>query len=541
MEYTKTIALSKLGFSIDNNLISPVGVKNNYRVWGRCEKVDGVQQVILSPLPQKSWKGLLNIRIRVSKQKTIDEVLQFVLDRDNFIKKDEVKFEGYYKFNILSLNSNRGFRNHFVLNMIIEVSHLRCFEEHIKISDMKSVYENVKNVLNSPKFSNYLFETKSEPDNEIPFNPISVKWVKSLFQVTHDQNNDNEYNSVFIRLRYDVKDMLLKPERRRDYSILRNNFPDIDRPILFESIFDPWNKFIKLRPLNLRTDRIFSIKISYEYYCLSKKKRNVDIAAIRKSHLTVFLLGKIKKYIGKYDETVNIFNVSKSTTRDSSINERGIIEIHIETPCKFKINELKRYLINSLNERKSNDSKERVSAYIDEKIELKINEISPYKLFISLGSYLNESRGKEIKNIIEKHGFNTVFSYTQTKAVTENVINDIRKSEACIQIYSIPQKTIDQLKSEVVSIDHGLLSTAWLLFECGVARSLGKHMVRMIDTTHISKDQWKLHLSMDMDNFLQEYRTDVAPSHDLYFDNVLNEVTKTINTTLRAANYKFTS
>jgi hypothetical protein len=61
----------------------------------------------------------------------------------------------------------------------------------------------------------------------------------------------------------------------------------------------------------------------------------------------------------------------------------------------------------------------------------------------------------------------------------------------------------------------------------------------MVDVTHIPKNAWKLHLSMDMDKFLQEFRTDVIPTHKLYFDNVLKDVVQNITRTVRSADYKY--
>ncbi|WGZ95182.1 MAG: hypothetical protein QJT81_04090 [Candidatus Thiothrix putei] len=110
-------------------------------------------------------------------------------------------------------------------------------------------------------------------------------------------------------------------------------------------------------------------------------------------------------------------------------------------------------------------------------------------------------------------------------SITERVIEDMKKSAACIQIYSIGRDSVNKMTENDRYFSTDLLNAEWLLFEAGITRGLDlKPLIRMVDTTHVSKYNWEKCLRIQRDAFLQTFQTYSVSTEGDHFCNVFRKV-----------------
>lgn len=530
MEYSKIITLSKKGFHIDQNLMIPIGFKPGYRLWGRydgndCESHDC--NLIISSLPHASWKSLFRIRARVELkapfEKIVEQIFQCCVNGVN----ENLEGELENHVNILSINSSVN-TNHFVINFIIESPSLKL-KNNISNGEYFSETGSSEKMLESCKVSiankinenSYLQSIKAEFYGTKQY---KVEWVKTLF---HARRNDSSYEKAeedMFRFIYNQKDMILQPEVRSDIQKLL--VPNKKNKYIssYIAIFDSFNKTIILRKVKNNDRRLY--KISFDYK-LTSPHNKLDISdfstGLNKSSLNS--PSEVKNFTSTLlksldDDSKEIFIMRKKISRPSNHEEFGRISLHIETDKKPKKSNILHNIQNKIGK-----NKDGVDFLNKDDVGLVVEKITNHSVFISLRESFKKKREKFIREKLNEYGFSCKMAYSSDNknSVTSNVLNVMAEADACIQICSIDDIASDELKKNRI-VTKDILSVDWLLFEWGVARASNhfKSVMRMVDTTHVSKEEWEKHLRIDRDNNLIEFQTHTPDQdpHEDHFNNM---------------------
>lgn len=516
MEYNDTIILSQKGFHIDKHLMLPIGIRSGYRFWGVYEH-ENESNLILSSLPHAAWGGLLRLRLRLKNGdirpvfQEISEIFKAVFCESH--PKDCEQSTNH--INILSLNTSISIDSHYIVSIIVELPkyrktdsrenrrYHRSYDEgyellhHIakKVSD--KVQENVS-------IANKLYDKNG-------FTAVEIKPIKSLL---NESVSDN-YNQL-IRFEYDVNSMLLKPCDKTDENKLLRKYSEksdngVDRlPFLYTAIFDPLSKIIRLHQVkSSHREKLFEIDVSYD--CFNEEQHgHVNVATKKTECLTCEMLDKISLTDGSV-----ISSIKKNTTRYSKHHEEGSIVVRVKTT-------------------ESEESfKKNLNELLSKKYSIKAStrQISQYKVFVSLRKSFKDERWQFIQEALAEYGLLAISTEDSAESsITERVIEDMKESAACIQIYSIGRDSVNKMTENDRYFSTDLLNAEWLLFEAGVTRGLDlKPLIRMVDTTHVSKYNWEKCLRIQRDAFLQTFQTYSVSTEGDHFCNVFRKVVAEIS------------
>ncbi len=534
MEYNDTVIFSQKGFHIDKNLMLPIGVQSGYRLWGVYETGNKDCNLIVSALPHASWGGLLRLRLRLQAGSNIEYTIREISSVFEGLAEPSAKNT---HITILSLNTSISTDSHHVISMIIELPNFRndenegkcrkddfdCFEEKYqerygKLYNLaKKASEEIKRNLAADLY-------KREG-----FNGVDVKLIKSLLKESICLEPD------LIRFEYDTKEMLLFPESKIDkdrllervlcgenskigidfsLSMDKGNDRVISKQLLYLTVFDPLNKIIRLQ--NIREDTLYKIDMDYAYKCKDEK----TVAAQAKKEC--YTCGFLESIVLEKNEVV--ISAKKMTTRYSDVDERGRLSVLMKVSGAHG-----GMLAEEIKSRFDGDKK-----FFGEKDNLKTNvrvrQMSQHKnkVFISLRQCLKSERWEFIEDALWEYGLEAI-STKDNNNITDKVVQDMKDSSACIQIYSICRDSERMLKEYGRKVSLDVLESSWLLFEWGVARSLEYlPVVRMLDVTHVAKHEWERHLRIDRDSPLETFQTYSASDADDHFNAVFKKVAKEV-------------
>lgn len=535
MEYNDTITFSHKGFHIDKNLMLPIGVQSGYRLWGVYETGNKDCNLIVSALPHASWGGLLRLRLRLQAGSNIESAIRKISTIFEKLAGRNTKNE---HITILSLNTSISIESHYVISMIVELPDFRddtggskCKRDDFECieKEYRSRYGKLYSLAQaaSEKIARKLDEDLYKREG---FTGIEVNLVKSLLKESICANPE------LIRFEYDTKNMLLFPESRIDRDKLLSQVlcgrtynteshlihksasqEDGDffgfKPLLYLSVFDPLNKIIRFQ--NIREETLYKIDLDYSYKCEDDK------TAAAKAKKECYTCGFLESIVLENNNEV-ILSAKKMTTRYSDLDEKGRLSVLMKVPGS-QSGMLAEEIKSRLNGKNS---------FFGEKENLKpevsVRQMSQYKVFISLRHSLKNDRWDFIRDTLWEYGLEAVSTEDNIEhSITEKVIRDMRGSAACIQIYSICRNSVRKLKENGRKVNLDILSADWLLFEWGIARSLGlSPVIRMLDTSHISKYEWEKHLRIDRDSYLETFQTFSSSGVDDHFCAVFKKVVK---------------
>jgi hypothetical protein len=128
------------------------------------------------------------------------------------------------------------------------------------------------------------------------------------------------------------------------------------------------------------------------------------------------------------------------------------------------------------------------------------------RLFVSYhaGHPREASLLRQIRRAAETMGFEVKLVETFTKGVTDSVVQQIRYSDAMLQVlFPRPDESASNLR------------IPWLDYEFGVAAGVSCPWLRMIDVSRIQRAEWEGVIRTHRDHALKEFRLDVS-DEDLY-------------------------
>jgi len=421
--------------------------------------------------------------------------------------------------------------SHYILSLIIELPELRTSKDKDKenkktVNELDRLYEEryslIVKIGKETELNVKQGELKELLYTRLGFTPIEVSPIKSLLK-----ESMTEYRKP-IRLLYKTEGMILQPNSKIDMDCIlyKNNMEDETSPnqtkildisdkqkpisLLHIAIFDPLSKIIRLQRIDESRESLYKIDIEYTYNC----NRTVSIATEKTSCDICNILESIQER-----DNERVITMKKTITRYSRADETRLITLLMKVggyQSKMSAEEIR----NRLKSREHN--------------KLTIQQISQRKVFISLRHSFKEDHWDFIEETLFEYGLQAITTEDNTeKSITERVINDMKQSSACIQIYSICRDSEKRLKLGDRKVTLDIMAADWLLFEWGIARSLGLDpVVRMLDTTHIEKSEWEKHLRMDRDGFLESFQTYTnhnSKDHFRYiFKKVAEEVAKQV-------------
>ena len=547
MKYGKKIMVSRQGFHIDSKLLQSVRIHHDSRCRGVfiTKNNSNEKDLIVSPFPFSSWGCIVRLQIRVREDKSVNklnEILTIIASNN---------------FNILSTNFTFGGNNHKTFDLVGEIYELRPYIIKIRSCKNKNkknrleykfrvklyTYMSKLKILIEEKFKETLydlpdqysdsikkeikeyllnnktisFENFNRIDKEQQVESVYWRWFKGLafyaFKV--------KIGADTLYLHYNTKKSILSLENKiigREFlESFSNNHDDV--PILALATFDAEKGYIKLRSFShtihdqefLQIDFSYKINIVRIDYIKKKEKiKNKIINGINEYGsigMTRDLLSQIIYFIReKYKESFELIGIStKKLSRASLLEEQGLISIQ----GLFKTKNKTGWQSEEFEDMKANiydylKSRTRPKNQYIQNFDITIRKVFPYSVFISVRENFKQRKSFNPHEILKKEGLSAKTSGTFTDEVTENVIQEMSHCDACIQIYSLSQEEIEKITRDGESADF-VPDNSWLLFEFGIARTKKMPIVRMIDVTHLNKNQWAQYLRTDNDKLLMEF------------------------------------
>lgn len=546
MKYHKNILACEKGFYIDSQLVKPLGINENSHCWGII--VEGkddnqdINDLIVSPLPHRSWPCIIRMQIRIK--------------RDNATASTNKIFEAFNTngFNIIAMQFTHAGYKHEFLDVILESIKAREQADEIKSKNEKSA-DKIKahynhlfsqaNLLSENIHSNtkiHLY-TEEEPDINPPkaeqndekdirhgafydnrFSGLKWQWLYSL--ATHAfEDSKNKYRFLYTRSHGNGL-LVFDPEGKTE-----KNYPDFlqtfnpqynNTPFLASANFNPEFNYFRLRPLILENMR--SIRVDYTCNIINPSTNGNVI-----THGSLgFFSETLKVITSSTKETFDLVQASvEGLQRKSPYSEKGALVITGRSPTfarpDFNANSMLEEIKNQLKrmpEIKFKVKAETVPAPHTQdnnsgiictvSPHVSISTPTPWKIFVSFKQeFMDADNARSIITAkLRQYGLEPVFSQTLTRGITDNVIADMGRCNACLQIYTLSReekRRIIQGKGSNLVPDY-----AWLLFECGLAMQRGIPIGRMIDTTHFPKENWVNKLKVAQDRFLVEFTGDVC-------------------------------
>lgn len=557
MRYGEIIRACKNGFYIEPSLIKPLGISDNSHCWGVFalhetgkDSEKKFKDLIISPFPYRSWGCLVDLRIRIKE----DSRMQTVLDILDSLNKNNI--------NILSLEIMFAGESHYMMDFVLELFEFRSDIERAKNNlakfnntDEKHTNTNKKYTKNAnryfkifakkikekmetmetitqdidKKYKGVLYSTNLHKKEEDKFNLKSIEW-NWLHSLAHYSffNDKTKY-----KFKYSVKNTTGLLTFENDFyseeicSLFEKLNPDLKtdsldtiEPFFVMSSFNVANQYIKLRAVSVAEhNHFYQVKIQFQSKISEiTEHHNVKISDFGSRGLTHQILNNIKDI----DKDFKLFYGSVgSLQRQDKKSEQGMIIINGTSSCNLSnrkeklsdINTFKNTIDAQIEKKKNKQGDQPKTTGFPKQLnnmQLEVSKLNPYKLFLSFRQFfIEDEKTKEIiKSKLGELGFEVTISQTLTSGVTQNVMDDMEKCDACLQIYTLSdnekEKITRDLSQDFIP-DH-----AWMLFEYGLAMKQGMPIGRMIDVTHLPKEKWEKHLRFNKDNLLKTFTGDVC-------------------------------
>jgi len=525
MSYSEIFTLTENGLHVDPNLLRPVGIYDKSKCYGilvkqvKDEKLDQLPHLILSPIPEAAWAGMVRIQVRVkNKLDSIAKVLKNIAEND---------------INIVSIQSAVSGHTHVTINIVGEILKIRSRVKSIKevprdapdkrremITQLSlEIFETICDVERSLEFNSDsddspLYDSKNEDGrylfcDKILNALIHKKYSKSdankILELTriHDDHLLKTVHCQWVRtlalyslytldkkvwsFKYDASNGALLTDKQKFKSQISSVY-NLDFPTLVLGTFKPEDLYVRIVPFENNTAKRMLARVTTISECeySISDGMNVGVAAMSTERL--------KKYFNDHISMSTV--ISQNTLGDSERRELSVCGVLKSDDQELSVidDDLTKYICSKTcdDERGIN-----YTHYVNSR------RITPYKIFISAHEDWLKHNMTELHDIGCEIGFIPLVGDTSTGSVTENALELLSEADAFILILSLNgnETTIArEAGGRVITPEIG-----WLLFELGAARQKSLPVIRMLDTTYMSKEVWREMLKIDQDTLTPDF------------------------------------
>jgi len=569
MEYSSLITLTKNGFNIPEKLLYPVGIYDASRCWGAVfhnvghdiREINGDRQlcssdcqILLSPIPFRSWACTIRVQARVNDEPgklkhlaralspcasasggnvntniiTISEALSgFYHGRVNILaelfdmrdkaaatKKDISKLENITsKLNVTSEYSLEIFNN------ILKIDKLIQDEDKENKFLYRAGTGNSNHLWLEEEITRLIGDDKRLLDflNSSKIKPFSIEWIHTLAICYLHCRSDHPF-----RFDYSLSGSTLVSSGPNDsIEEIKSHF-NIDLPCTFLATFNPLSKYIRMVSLHKETNEKKLVKINYKYKCNTDHDK-FDIAKNGSNGLLHFVTERLSNNIGINKIKVNTKHVTSYTKRYSQKREEGGIEIIgiMENVSDFnydikKINDEVSRILDGFPKKNNSKFTTEISAGMS----------TPYKIFLSCREEFKKIKSFEsiCKKIEQEYGVRFIMSDRNANLVTSDVVRKISNSDGLIIIFSLTEDEKNKYKRRHTNNNELRPNLGWLLFEYGLSMGMKIPIAPIQDVTIVLEQDWDTWINVSKD----ASHTLLSDASDSGITEVLEQSVKTI-------------